>query len=131
VAPVSLALLSNRRTGLLNGKTQCHDSKAKCWFVKTSDLLGVHAEGDTLDELCNKLPAVVSDLIESNQTKKPGTCYCSFCGKSQHQVPKLIAGPTVFICNECAGLCSEIIEEKRDNPDPATKQAREINVGRA
>ena len=79
-------------------------------------------------ELCGKLPAIVSDLIESNQTKKPGTCYCSFCGKSQHEVPKLIAGPAVFICNECVDLCSEIVEEKRDNPDPATKRAREIKL---
>ena len=68
-----------------------YDSKAKCWFVKTSDLLGVHAEGETLEQLCGKLPAIVSDLVESNQTKMAGTCYCSFCGKSQHEVPNLIA----------------------------------------
>ena len=36
------------------------------------------------------------------------TCYCSFCGKSQHEVRKLIAGPTVFICDECIELCVEI-----------------------
>ena len=105
-----------------------YDAKAKGWFVKTSDLLGVHAEGETLEQLCGKLPAIVSDLVESNQTKMAGTCYCSFCGKSQHEVPKLIAGPAVFICDDCVGLCSEIVEEKRDNPDPATKQAREIKL---
>ena len=44
-----------------------YDSKAKCWYVKTSDLSGVHAEGETLEELCGKLPAIVSDLVESNQ----------------------------------------------------------------
>lgn len=38
--------------------------------------------------------------------------YCSFCGKSQHEVKKLIAGPTVFICNECIDLCKEIIREE-------------------
>lgn len=37
------------------------------------------------------------------------TSYCSFCGKSQHEVTKLIAGPAVFICNECVSLCNEII----------------------
>lgn len=37
------------------------------------------------------------------------TMYCSFCGKSQHEVSKLIAGPTSFICNECVVLCNEII----------------------
>ena len=38
--------------------------------------------------------------------------YCSFCGKSQHEVRKLIAGPTVFICDECVDLCNDIIEEE-------------------
>ena len=42
--------------------------------------------------------------------------YCSFCGKSQHEVRKLIAGPTVFICDECVELCMDIIkEEKKDS----------------
>ena len=50
-------------------------------------------------------------------TKKHGdnedtTCYCSFCGKSQEDVTKLIAGPAVYICDECIQLCSEIIEEE-------------------
>ena len=38
--------------------------------------------------------------------------YCSFCGKSQHEVKKLIAGPTVFICDECVELCMDIIREE-------------------
>ena len=48
-------------------------------------------------------------------TKNSGgdnTLYCSFCGKSQHDVKKLIAGPTVFICDECIELCNEIIVEE-------------------
>ncbi|OUR77048.1 ATP-dependent protease ATP-binding subunit ClpX [Alphaproteobacteria bacterium 46_93_T64] len=40
------------------------------------------------------------------------TLYCSFCGKSQHEVRKLIAGPTVFICDECVELCTDIIQEE-------------------
>ena len=47
--------------------------------------------------------------------------YCSFCGKSQHEVRKLIAGPTVFICGECVELCMDIIGEEnvaRRHPDP-------------
>jgi hypothetical protein len=40
--------------------------------------------------------------------------YCSFCGKSQHEVSQLIAGPTVFICNECVDLCTDIIRERRE-----------------
>ena len=42
--------------------------------------------------------------------------YCSFCGKSQHEVRKLIAGPAVFVCDECVELCNDIIrEELQDN----------------
>ena len=40
------------------------------------------------------------------------TLYCSFCGKSQHEVTALIAGPAVFICDECTGLCNEVLEDK-------------------
>lgn len=40
------------------------------------------------------------------------TLFCSFCGKSQHEVGKLIAGPTVYICDDCVGLCTEIIKEE-------------------
>ena len=47
------------------------------------------------------------------------TLYCSFCGKSQHEVRKLIAGPTVFICDECINLCTDIIGE--DNKLTLTK----------
>jgi len=42
----------------------------------------------------------------------PRTLYCSFCGKSQHEVRKLIAGPTVFICDECVALCTHIVERE-------------------
>ena len=38
--------------------------------------------------------------------------YCSFCGKSQHEVRKLIAGPSVYICDECVDLCTDIITEE-------------------
>ena len=47
---------------------------------------------------------------------KNSTLYCSFCGKSQHEVRKLIAGPTVFICDECVGLCMDIIREEQREP---------------
>ena len=38
--------------------------------------------------------------------------YCSFCGKSQHEVRKLIAGPSVFVCDECITLCNDIMREE-------------------
>jgi ATP-dependent Clp protease ATP-binding subunit ClpX len=45
-------------------------------------------------------------------SQEKNTLYCSFCGKSQHEVRKLIAGPTVFICDECVELCMDIIREE-------------------
>ncbi len=45
--------------------------------------------------------------------------YCSFCGKSQHEVKKLIAGPSVFICDECIELCNDIIREEVTADRPA------------
>ena len=48
----------------------------------------------------------------SNNNNNKNILYCSFCGKSQHEVRKLIAGPTVFICDECVELCMDIIKEE-------------------
>ncbi|MEL6663046.1 MAG: ATP-dependent Clp protease ATP-binding subunit ClpX [Pseudomonadota bacterium] len=49
---------------------------------------------------------------ENGSGDSKNTLYCSFCGKSQHEVKKLIAGPTVFICDECVELCMDIIREE-------------------
>ena len=51
-------------------------------------------------------------MTKSSSGDPKNTLYCSFCGKSQHEVRKLIAGPTVFICDECVDLCTEIIREE-------------------
>lgn len=51
-------------------------------------------------------------MSKSSGTESKNTLYCSFCGKSQHEVRKLIAGPTVFICDECVELCMDIIREE-------------------
>jgi len=62
------------------------------------------------------------------------TLYCSFCGKSQHDVKKLIAGPTVFICDECIELCNEIIveelsgEQKEEKADSGLPRPAEIKA---
>ncbi|HEY7987551.1 MAG TPA: ATP-dependent Clp protease ATP-binding subunit ClpX [Methylophilaceae bacterium] len=48
----------------------------------------------------------------ANKTESEKLLYCSFCGKSQHEVRKLIAGPSVFICDECVDLCNDIIREE-------------------
>jgi hypothetical protein len=52
------------------------------------------------------------------------TLYCSFCGKSQHAVAKLIAGPSVFICDQCVGLCDGILLDQKIGQDIADARAR-------
>ncbi len=51
-------------------------------------------------------------MASNSGSDSKNTLYCSFCGKSQHEVRKLIAGPTVFICDECVELCMDIIREE-------------------
>ncbi|WP_147125247.1 ATP-dependent Clp protease ATP-binding subunit ClpX [Shimia ponticola] len=51
-------------------------------------------------------------MASNSGSESKNTLYCSFCGKSQHEVRKLIAGPTVFICDECVELCMDIIREE-------------------
>lgn len=50
--------------------------------------------------------------------------YCSFCGKSQHEVKKLIAGPSVFICDECIELCNDIVRDEIPAPEPAARAGK-------
>ena len=56
-------------------------------------------------------------MSKSGSTSNKNTLFCSFCGKSQHEVKKLIAGPTVFICDECVELCMDIIKEEVKTSD--------------
>jgi ATP-dependent Clp protease ATP-binding subunit ClpX len=60
-------------------------------------------------------------MADKKGSSSEKTLYCSFCGKSQHEVKKLIAGPSVFICDECIDLCNEIIRDEL----PATDDGRE------
>ena len=61
-----------------------------------------------------QIPAIYNSESWFDMTEKnnKNILYCSFCGKSQHEVRKLIAGPTVFICDECVELCMDIIKEE-------------------
>lgn len=59
----------------------------------------------------------MTDMTDNESKQK--TLYCSFCGKSQHEVKKLIAGPSVFVCNECVELCNDIIREEVQDSSPA------------
>jgi ATP-dependent Clp protease ATP-binding subunit ClpX len=72
-------------------------------------------------------------MTKSSNGESKNTLYCSFCGKSQHEVRKLIAGPTVFICDECVELCMDIIKEdhkatvsKSSDGVPTPKEIRQV-----
>ena len=62
-------------------------------------------------------------MAGKNVEKANQTLCCSFCGKSQKEVKKLIAGPTVYICDECIGLCNDIIAEEIDREETQGHQA--------
>jgi ATP-dependent Clp protease ATP-binding subunit ClpX len=64
-------------------------------------------------------------MAEKKGSSSEKTLYCSFCGKSQHEVKKLIAGPSVFICDECIDLCNEIIRDEL----PAVAETRDAKRG--
>lgn len=72
-------------------------------------------------------------MTKNDDQDSKSTLYCSFCGKSQHEVRKLIAGPTVFICDECVELCLDIIREenkasiaKDDDGIPNPREIRKV-----
>ncbi|HEX4475919.1 MAG TPA: ATP-dependent Clp protease ATP-binding subunit ClpX [Polyangiaceae bacterium] len=57
-------------------------------------------------------------MVERRRDESNGNLCCSFCGKSQKEVKKLIAGPTVYICDECIALCNDIIAEEVEKDEP-------------
>lgn len=59
--------------------------------------------------------------MSSEKDKSDKLLYCSFCGKNQHEVRKLIAGPSVFVCDECIALCNDIIREEVQSDDEVSK----------
>lgn len=72
-------------------------------------------------------------MSDDNTTKDQDSgklLYCSFCGKSQHEVRKLIAGPSVFICDECVELCNDIIREEMQDQSPtgSTKLPKPVEI---
>jgi len=73
----------------------------------------------------------MSDDDSKKDSESNKLLYCSFCGKSQHEVRKLIAGPSVFICDECVELCNDIIREEMQEQSPTGSsklpKPREIN----
>jgi ATP-dependent Clp protease ATP-binding subunit ClpX len=62
-------------------------------------------------------------MVDRRRDDGHGNLQCSFCGKSQKEVKKLIAGPTVYICDECIGLCNDIIAEEVEHEESLTTTA--------
>src|SRR6187431_3653771 len=63
----------------------------------------------------------MTDDRQSRSGESGKILYCSFCGKSQHEVRKLIAGPSVFVCDECVELCNDIIREELEERAERTR----------
>jgi len=72
----------------------------------------------------------MSDDTTGKDQESGKLLYCSFCGKSQHEVRKLIAGPSVFICDECVELCNDIIREEMQDQAPtgSTKLPKPVEI---
>ena len=68
--------------------------------------------GDPLPKRTKEEARARRKLERTVGRKLPATLHCSFCGKSQHEVGKLIAGPIGFICNECVAMCNDVIAER-------------------
>jgi hypothetical protein len=97
--------------------------KAKAIQTSHSECLELIANAfgyENWNILSAKIEAARSGVPDAGAPSRAGaigpqstdTLYCSFCGKSQHEVRKLIAGPTVFVCDECVELCNDIIENE-------------------
>ena len=65
-------------------------------------------------------------MSDSNNNSEDKILFCSFCGKNQNEVRKLIAGPSVYICNECIDLCNDIIQEELSESNDPEEQKEEI-----
>ncbi len=61
-------------------------------------------------------------MVDRKEKERMGTMFCSFCGKSQAEVKKLVAGPAVYICDECVALCNDIIVEEVEKEEAALRK---------
>jgi hypothetical protein len=84
------------------------DQPPYAWLQLNSDALAAAQSGEIdTAEFVRRLQRLPDDP----PARRGDTLYCSFCGKSQHEVKRLIAGPAVFICDECVDLCHGIVHE--------------------
>jgi ClpX C4-type zinc finger/Glyoxalase superfamily protein len=89
--------------------SECLELIAKAFGYENWNILSAKIE--TAQSRARDAPPLAPAAGQDQAPQKP-ILHCSFCGKSQHDVRALIAGPTVFICDECVGLCNDIIEDK-------------------
>src|SRR5215471_9018226 len=99
------------REALKGGAVDVSHSKsleliAKCFGYDNWNVLSAKIEAARPQAIDAAEPSAAS-----TEPAQPKVLYCSFCRKSQHDVRKLIAGPAVFICDECVALCADIIED--------------------
>jgi ATP-dependent Clp protease ATP-binding subunit ClpX len=78
--------------------------------------MGMKFEWQSVGQMADRQGS--QDRMTKSEDEAKSTLFCSFCGKSQHEVRKLIAGPTVFICDECVELCMDIIREEHKGAIP-------------
>jgi hypothetical protein len=90
--------------------SECLELIAKAFGYENWNILSAKIDAAQSREPNGRAPSRSAADDPATQT----TLYCSFCGKSQHEVRKLIAGPTVFICDECVSLCDDIIDNEDD-----------------
>jgi len=134
------SLMLSVRGRVLEGRTLA-DAMGEFPKVFPQNFLATVAAGEQSGNLDSVLERL-ADYTEDKQSRNPGNknseasptapdhskqpdenklLYCSFCGKSQHEVRKLIAGPSVFICDECVDLCNDIITEEMKEQDKENK----------
>jgi hypothetical protein len=89
--------------------SECLELIAKAFGFDSWNILAAKIE-TAQSRASDALPLAATE-VQNPAPQKP-TLHCSFCGKSQHEVRALIAGPTVYICDECVGLCNDVIADK-------------------
>ena len=113
--------VGKREVGLCYFKLSTTEVKRTPDYEGALALLGLESPpevrvGDTIEvRISTFVPEV--DQRQERVTEDQEELYCSFCGKSQHDVKKLIAGPSVFICDECIDLCCDILQVESRRED--------------
>src|SRR5262245_58192632 len=95
--------------GVETTHSECLELIAKAFGLDSWNILAAKIE--TAQALASHAPSLAPAEAQHPAPLK-SILYCSFCGKSQHEVRALIAGPSVYICDECVGLCNEVIADK-------------------